>query len=62
VWIYEGKIWGMSYIDSSCTWEESKRVCKFEENESAVMHRTEIKGYIELWREDKRDAMVRSII
>jgi hypothetical protein len=44
------------------TWEESKRVCKFEENERAVMHRNEMKGCIELRREDKRDAMLRSVI
>ena len=52
----------MSCIDSSCTWEESERVRKFEENERAVMHRNEIKGYIEIIREDTRDAMLRSIL
>jgi hypothetical protein len=36
-------------------------VCKFEDNERAIMHR-EIKGYIEIIREDKRDAMLRSSI
>jgi len=37
-------------------------VCKFEDNKKAVMHRNEINGYIEIIREDKRDAMFRSVI
>jgi hypothetical protein len=40
----------------------NKRVCKFEDNERALMHRNETKRYIEIIREDKRDAMLRNII